>query len=812
MYKAISFILLTILTAHIAQGQDTLYFDEDWQETTKDKHAYYRPLPLKKEGELLLLRDYYKGGQLQMQGYIRTDNPEIHVGDTYWYDEKGFDSSLSQYKNESSVKELNYYYPDGSLWQTISYAANGKKEKITNYLQNKVIATGYISLSEELSGNFNYAQPLSYYEYTPSDEGVMIEKTFAVPTGPVTKSKEQRFYFITVFWENGNKASEIKVVYKPYGGTSEVNKKTWNKEGKLISERKYDNETSNTSYIEEEYYTKNHIATQIREITPYKNGERNGVSTVYNNNGDTVYRSIFKQDDLQEVNIYQNNIPVQKNLYKDNKPYDGTFIDEMGGVTKEFKLQKGIKIDTETLKEKDSAKILAEGLYQNGQPWEGTFFNEADLYEILQYRNGIQEGIQRVYRNLYFEELKEEYEMKNGVREGYGKTYDADSLIGESLYKNGQIISGTIQEDNLKLTYVDGQVKTRSTFHSRDENRILSVEEFENNTLQSITYFDFTIKEQPKASYTGYFKNQKPFNGFFKLDTLIDDISLVDYYENGVLIYKYSFDFIEQLENYEHYLYTVKTTFKEGKPLSGPLYKSVGRERLLQIDYTDGKVNHFDVNLFGMHFFARISFQLDHEILSISGANSPISIKAYPTKQGIVADLYKEEQIFRKGQDDIQVKEGSPNSITFYYIKDTQIKTFATSIVPFIDEDIDHSDLIMKLYPMFPINTTTDMRTLLNNLLDRFETEDLEYTFESGIGGNFPFKMEDILSTVEFDQNGVISYGIRPSVQPNENILVEGIGNGQVKKKIVFKSITELLKDNKAVFRKFEHNLLNNFE
>ncbi|MFD2552785.1 toxin-antitoxin system YwqK family antitoxin [Sphingobacterium tabacisoli] len=810
MYKAISFILLTILTTHIVQAQDMLYFDEDWQETTRDKHVYYRPLPLKQEGELLLLKDYYKGGQLQMQGYIMADNPEIYVGDAYWYDEKGFDASFSQYKNNSTVKQLNYYYPDGSLWQTVNYGTNGKKEKITTYLHNKVIATGYISPSEELSGNFSYAQPISYYEYSPSDEGVMLEKTIAVPTDPVTKTKEQRFYFITVFWENGNKASETKVAYKPYGGTAEVYKKTWNKEGKFISEKKYESETPSASYIEEEYYTKNYIATQIQETTPYKNGERYGVSIVYSNNGDTLYRSIFKQDELQEVNIYQNNKPAQKNIYQDSKPYDGIFTDEMGGVIKEFRLRKGVKIDKEFLKEQDSQKILAEGVYQNGQPWDGTFFNEGDLFEILQYKNGVQEGIQRAFSNLYFEHIKEEYDMKNGLRDGYRRIYNEDSLVNESIYKNGQIVSGTIQEDNMKLTYANGKLKTRSQFHHRDENRLMSTEQFEDDIIQSITYFDFSIKEQPKASYTGYFRNEKPYAGFFKLDTLIDDISLIDYYENGTLKYKYSFDFIEQLENYEHYLYTVKTSYKERQPISGPLYKRVGRERLLQIDYTEGKINHFDVNLFGMHYFARISFQLDNDILSISGGNSPIAIKAYQANQSIIADLYKDNQIFRKGQESIQIKEGSPNSITFYYIKDGQIKTFATSILPFMDEDIDHNDLVMKLYPMFPMNNTTDMQTLLNKFLNKFETEDLEETFEYGIGENFPFKMEDILTTVEFDQNGAIAYGIRPSIQPDDSILMESIENGEIKRKKTFKNMKELLKDKKAEFKKFEHNLLNN--
>lgn len=813
MLKSTFCFLLTITALHATKAQDTLYFDEDWRETSNGKHAYYRPLPLKKEGELLLLRDYYKNGQLQMQGYIKASNPEIYVGDIYWYDENGFDTGMRQYKNKSSFKELSYYYPDGSLWQKITYSNTGEKEKIITYIDGQIVATGYISPSEIFSGTFSYGQPIKHYEYKETDEDSHPRTVANAPMLSENKKQESNFYFIIVFWDNGNKASETKVTYTSYGSTTEVYKKTWNKEGKLISERKYDLETPSPSYIEQEYYTKNYLATRIQETTPYKNGEKHGVSIVYNNNGDTLYRSIFKQDELQEVNIYQDNTPVQKNAYQNNNPYDGVFTEEMGGVTKEFNLRKGIKVGKEILKEKDSEKILAEGVYQNGQPWDGTFFNEGDLFEILQYKNGIQEGVQRAFSNLYFEHIKEEFEMKNGLRDGYRRIYDEDSLVNESVYENDQIVSGTIQEDNMKLTYANGKLKARSQFHHRDENRLLSTEQFEQDELQSITYFDFTIEEQPKASYTGYFKNHKPFSGFFKLDTLIDEIPLIDYYENGELKYQYSFDFIEQLENYDHFLYTERATYREGKIVSGPQYKNIEGERLLlRMDYRNERVNRFNVNFFAMHFFTRMTFELKNDVLSISAINSPVSIKVYRKNQSIVADLYKDGKLLRKGEEQLQVEEGSPSSITFYYIKDKQIKAFATSILPFLDENLEPNDLVMKLYPIFPMHETMNMQTLLNKLLSRFESDNIYEMFEYSMIENFPFKREDMLTTVEFDKEGEMTFGIRPSVQSDGSILVKGIDKGQIKKKTIFKNIDDLLKNNKANFKKFEHSLLNTLD
>ena len=63
----------------VAEQKDTLYFDRQWKPTTRQNHEYYR-LHLEKTGKLSLIIDYYKNGNMQMQGYAYTDSLDILVG------------------------------------------------------------------------------------------------------------------------------------------------------------------------------------------------------------------------------------------------------------------------------------------------------------------------------------------------------------------------------------------------------------------------------------------------------------------------------------------------------------------------------------------------------------------------------------------------------------------------------------------------------------------------------------------------------------------------------------------------------------
>ncbi|MBO0593513.1 hypothetical protein I2486_19105 [Cellulophaga sp. E16_2] len=120
------------------QKRDTLYFDGNWKETTRLNHEFYRLLPLKVTGNLSLIKDFYKNGNMQMQGYAYTDSPTKFTGDVYYYNEDGSDHSFEQYYNPTNIP-LAYYHNNGSVWKKITYKDGVKDGKVENFNNKNVL-------------------------------------------------------------------------------------------------------------------------------------------------------------------------------------------------------------------------------------------------------------------------------------------------------------------------------------------------------------------------------------------------------------------------------------------------------------------------------------------------------------------------------------------------------------------------------------------------------------------------------------------------------------------------------------------------
>lgn len=143
-YKLILFIgaffILQSNYSQVIQKKDTLYFNKRWKPTTKINHAFYRPLPLKKVDSLVLIQDFYKNGNMQMQGYVYAINKKKYAGDIYWYRKDGSDGSRSKYINTTN-KPLIYYHNNGVVWKTNTYKKDVKVGAIKLY-NNKGVEIG----------------------------------------------------------------------------------------------------------------------------------------------------------------------------------------------------------------------------------------------------------------------------------------------------------------------------------------------------------------------------------------------------------------------------------------------------------------------------------------------------------------------------------------------------------------------------------------------------------------------------------------------------------------------------------------------
>ena len=156
--------------------------------------------------------------------------------------------------------------------------------------------------------------------------------------------------------------------------------------------------------------------------------------------------------------------------YKDDKPFDGFFSDTIGDNVTIYQMKNGKIIDEVITKNSENNQIIAKGIYKDGTPDNGLFFlNVNDKVQLLQYKNQKQEGVQKIFVSRWNNNPEEEFEMKNGLLDGYRKIYKNDSLTYQSEYKNGKPFAGTIIEDNIKEIYKNGYLIQKEEFDFDNE-------------------------------------------------------------------------------------------------------------------------------------------------------------------------------------------------------------------------------------------------------------------------------------------------------------------------------------------------------
>jgi hypothetical protein len=93
--KQIIFYLFFYSRSDECSAEKIVYLDSAWKETTKDKAAFFKPIPILLNDSIEFERVYFINGKLRYQGYslVKKDYKE-YIGSRYWYNENGFDSNL----------------------------------------------------------------------------------------------------------------------------------------------------------------------------------------------------------------------------------------------------------------------------------------------------------------------------------------------------------------------------------------------------------------------------------------------------------------------------------------------------------------------------------------------------------------------------------------------------------------------------------------------------------------------------------------------------------------------------------------------
>ena len=144
----------------VSQVLDTMYFDNNWNQTTEAEAHYYRYVSVDSSEEFrFYVEDYFPGGQIQMTGTyksIRPDNKDGHF--VYWY-ENGNKQMECRYRDNILHGTLREWYSSGQEESYQEFRAgllNGEYRSWREDGSLKLIAGYYIG---EKHGNFQSFYP-----------------------------------------------------------------------------------------------------------------------------------------------------------------------------------------------------------------------------------------------------------------------------------------------------------------------------------------------------------------------------------------------------------------------------------------------------------------------------------------------------------------------------------------------------------------------------------------------------------------------------------------------------------------------------
>lgn len=144
-------LLLSLTTTMVsAQKTDTTYFDQDWNETSKDGSAFYRITEHIRNGKMHVVTNYFNSGKVEMTGSYLSFTPEIKDGEFIWYYESGNKKSQINYQR-GMVVMAKYWNESG---QETGAPESPKLDKQPEF------PGGMSQVYKYISENFKYPQGL----------------------------------------------------------------------------------------------------------------------------------------------------------------------------------------------------------------------------------------------------------------------------------------------------------------------------------------------------------------------------------------------------------------------------------------------------------------------------------------------------------------------------------------------------------------------------------------------------------------------------------------------------------------------------
>jgi antitoxin component YwqK of YwqJK toxin-antitoxin module/CHAT domain-containing protein len=479
-------------------GHWTIWYDSAWKQVhTIDSVIYYRLIRFEAGKPVGKVRDFYKTGIKQWDGYLFSILPDVMDGESNFYHENGklsrkeFNKQGSldgpcieysaegnltikgQYKDGKAQGKWTHFYPDGTLQIELdykdgqfhgamqSYYPNGKMKSRAHYLNNQVDGL-WENFSEDGKktdqANYKAGKLMGPYE-AYFEDGSIKEKAFFI-----NDSKEGLW---TSYHSNGKvertgrySHNEMDGRWTFYHANGKVLKTGLlvNGAGEGTWEYYFDNgKLSGKGPFHENHYEGDWILYyangNVSEHNFYKRDTINGASISYYENGNKKAegKKIMGNEDGPWKNYHENGkIKSEGNKIMGNEdgPWkyyhenghprtEGSFVNGVReGIWKYFTLE-GVLEDTETYQ---SGLLHGEVIsyYPNGRQksWKEYKEGKAEGLNYSYYENGVREHVGSYLHNEKTNEWKWYHENE---KLQYQLSYKRDTLHGAFIeyYLNG---------------------------------------------------------------------------------------------------------------------------------------------------------------------------------------------------------------------------------------------------------------------------------------------------------------------------------------------------------------------------------------
>lgn len=305
------------------------------------------------------------------------------------------------------------------------------------------------------------------------------------------------------------------------------------------------------------------------------------------------------------------------------------------------------------------------------------------------------------------------------------------------------------------------------------------------------------ILEKPQKSYRLEIKNGQPYNGYLVTkEKLLGELPFVDYYEDGKRKTRYTVDFIAKDQYQPPIEYALKTTYIDGNIWDGNDYRMVANQMLLTDVYKNGQKKGLNIDVFGMHYFNRISMLLEGESLHIHSLETGDGLQVYQKNGYVIADYLRNgKKIATSTPLFTDVAEATPKSSTIYYV-DEQKQLQQMNWLYNARQDLDSKDhILMPLFMQFSFKFNGPMDSFLSRLDILLSNpteaaEGLENVFESFM---VPYTLETLIGSLIYDEEGKPQEGIYITKNVNNTYTIKSYKNGSIVKESITNNLKKLL-------------------